>query len=145
MNDPEACIHACTKLLRGEISAIETYTLAIGKCDEELVVRTLDRIRDDHELNANILRFHLSALGGIPAHNSLVPDAMASKLEGAAALLSDHTAISALIGRERSRIREYESVLEDPHVREEIKVRLRGENLPRLRDHVESLNVVTGR
>lgn len=145
MNDPDACIHACNKLLRGELSAIETYIHAMGKCDEQGVMRTLDQIREDHEQNANILRFHLSSLGAVPASGSGAWGAFASTVEGAAALLSDATAIAALIGGEKHGIREYESALENPHVKEEIKVRLRDENLPRLRDHVKSLEVVTGR
>ncbi|RYD63292.1 MAG: DUF2383 domain-containing protein [Verrucomicrobiaceae bacterium] len=145
MNDPTACIHACNKLLREELSAIETYTHAIGKCDEQVMVRTLDQIREDHEQNANILRFHLSSLGAVPASGSGAWGAFAGTVEGAAALLSDYAAIAALIGSERNGIREYENALENPHVGEEIKVRFRDENLPRLRNHVKSLEVVTGR
>lgn len=145
MNDPDACIHACNKLLRGELSAIETYAHAIGRCVEQVVVRTLDQIREDHEQNANILRFHLSSLGGVPDWSSGIWGAFAGTVEGAAALLSDRSAIAALIGGEKHGIREYESALENPHLQEEIKVRLRDENLPRLRDHVMSLEVVTGR
>jgi len=145
MNDPEACIHACNKLLRGELTAIETYTHVIGNCDEQVVVHTLDRIRDDHEQNANILRFHLSALGAVPDAGPGIWGAVEQTMENAAALVSDAAAITALIGSERIRIREYENALLDPDLKEEIKVRLRDENLPRLRDHVVSLEVVTGR
>lgn len=145
MNNPDACIQACNKLLRGELSAIETYTHALGKCEEQVMVRTLGQIREDHEQNANILRFHLSSLGAVPASGSGTWGAFANTVEGAAALLSDYAAIAALIGGEKHGIREYESVLENPHVKEEIKVRLRDENLPRLRDHVISLEVITGR
>lgn len=145
MNDPDACIHACNQLLRGELSAIETYTHVIGNCDEHGVAHTLDRIREDHEQNANILRFHLSALGAVPDSGSGGWNVLARTAEGAAALLSDATAITTLIGGERHRIREYESVLGNPLVKEEIKVRLRDENLPRLRNDVRSLETVTKR
>ncbi|MEO5916264.1 MAG: DUF2383 domain-containing protein [Luteolibacter sp.] len=145
MNNKDTCIDACNKLLRGEISAIETYTQAIEKCDEQAVLQPIRMIRDEHEKSANVLRQHLSSMGAAPDADSGAWGAFAKAVEGAAALLGNGAAITALIEGERHGISEYEDALENPGVMEDAKSNIRGELLPRLKEHVRTLEVLQKR
>ena len=52
MQDTKACIDVCNSLLRGELSAVETYSLAINRYVGKPAVTELQKIRTEHALSA---------------------------------------------------------------------------------------------
>jgi len=138
MSDTEKCIESCNKLLRGEISATETYRQAIEKCDGANL-EVLRRILGEHEESVTSLSSHVTDMGGTPATGSGAWGAFAKAVEGTAAFLGDSPAIAALIEGERHGIEEYNDALDDDAVMEEIKARIRVDMKPRLMEHINLL------
>ncbi|MES2657986.1 MAG: DUF2383 domain-containing protein [Verrucomicrobiota bacterium] len=145
MNDTDSCIFVCNKLLRGELSAIETYSQALEKFDREPENATLEQIRLEHEENAELLREHLSQMGAVPDTDSGAWGSFAKAVEGTAKLLGESAALAALIEGEQHGIREYEEALDDPGVMEEAKTSIRETLLPCLSDHVTTLELLRAR
>ncbi|MES2923125.1 MAG: DUF2383 domain-containing protein [Verrucomicrobiota bacterium] len=140
MNTTESCIAACNKLLRGELSAVETYEQALEKFSSSPESRILEQIMDDHEDSALILRDHLSDMGGTPDSDSGAWGSFAKAVEGTAKLFGESAALQALREGEEHGISEYEEALNDNEVMEEIKGAIRGTLLPRLLAHLEALD-----
>lgn len=139
MKDIDSCITACNKLLRGEISAIETYHQALEKFAGDPESVPLEQILSEHEESADALREHLSQMGAAPDMDSRAWGGFAQAVEGTAKLLGESAALMALIEGEEHGISEYEQALDDPGVMEEAKADIRDILLPRLFDHVAIL------
>jgi hypothetical protein len=123
-------------LLRGEISAAETYTQAIGKSEGHPDARALRRLRQDHVDAANLLRREVEARGEENSTGSGAWGAFAKAVEGAAKVFGNKAALKALKEGEEHGVSEYVSAVErddlDPGARDLIATRL----LPRQREHV---------
>ena len=140
MNATKDCIEVCNSLLRGELSAVETYTRAIGKFDTEVELTALKGIRSDHEKAALRLREHLIDMGAEPSTDSGPWGGLVTTLEEAAKLLGESPALALLEQGEQHGINVYREALEDPEVMEEIKQVIRGELLPSLAEHLATLS-----
>ena len=136
----EHCIDVCNSLLRGEISAIETYTQAIDKFRGEAEVTTLTDIRRDHIDSANRLRHNVREMGGEPTTDSGAWGTWAKAIEGAAKLLGESAALKALIEGEEHGQKEYQEALDDADVLPGCKEMIRSELLPRQAEHLAVLN-----
>lgn len=139
MNATAECIEVCNSLLRGELSAIETYEQAIEKFQEEPDRGTLQEVRDEHERSALRLREHVIEMGAEPATGSGAWGSFAQAVEGTAKLLGESPALAALEAGENHGIDEYEEALRNANVMEEIKTVIRGDLLPALSEHVATL------
>ncbi|MEO5713646.1 MAG: DUF2383 domain-containing protein [Luteolibacter sp.] len=143
MKEKQNCISACNKLLRGEISAIETYQQALEKIDDSPRLAVLEEILEDHQKNTGALRNHISSMGGIPDTASGLWGNFARAVEGTAKLLGDSATITALKQGEEHGIDEYRTALNDPNVMAEAKVMFRDVLIPRLQKHVTQLERLT--
>lgn len=139
MNDTQSCIDACNKLLRGEISAIETYSQALEKFKSTSALTPLQQILEDHQRSAATLRIHISEMGAAPDTGSGPWGAFAKAVEGVATLLGKSPAIAILIQGEEHGISEYEEALNDPGVMDEMKIVFRDIHIPRLQKHIAVL------
>ena len=135
----EHCIDACNRLLRGEISAIETYTQAIYKFSSEPVVALLEGMRHEHIISANRLRENVREMEGTPSNDSGAWGVWAMAVEGAAKLMGNAAALKALQEGEEHGEKEYEEALEDDQVLPGCKEMIRTELLPRQRRHIATL------
>ncbi|MBK1817003.1 DUF2383 domain-containing protein [Luteolibacter yonseiensis] len=142
MNNTQSCIEACNKLLRGEISAVETYTQALGKFDNSNSRSILQQIKEDHQRSADTLRSHLSEMGATPDSESGAWGKFAQAVEGVATLLGKSPAVAVLIQGEEHGIDEYEEALNDPGVMTEMKIVFRDIHIPRLQKHVALLEAL---
>ena len=143
MKNNESCIKICNQLLRGELSAIETYNQAIDKFkDSPTEIEVLEQILVDHEDSAELLRDHLVEMGAVPDTDSGAWGAFAKAVEGTATLLGESAALMALKEGEEHGIREYEDALADADVMEEAKETIREELLPRLVSHIPLLEAL---
>lgn len=137
MNDKtQSCLDSCNKLLRGELSAVQTYNQAIEKFSGSRESDILVRLRSEHEQSVRELSAHVSAMGGVPDSDSGPWGTFAAAVEGTAKMLGESTALTALIQGEKHGISGYEDALDDPEVMDEAKTSIRDHLLPRLLDHV---------
>lgn len=138
----DTCIEVCNQLLRGEISAVETYEQAIHKFADHPAVIALERMRDEHQDSVTKLRANVVSMGGQPATDSGAWGVFAKSVEGAAAVLGESSAVAALRQGEEHGIDEYSSALENPEVLHECKTLISEVLLPRLRSHVQALESI---
>ncbi|QJE95103.1 DUF2383 domain-containing protein [Luteolibacter luteus] len=145
MNATSECIEVCNSLLRGEISAVETYDQAIEKFREEPERSALEGIRSDHQRSVGRLRQHLIDMGAEPATDSGAWGSFAQAVEGTAKALGQSPALAALEQGENHGIDEYEEALRNSNVMEEIKIVIRQDLLPALSSHVATLDRLRAR
>lgn len=139
MKSTDTTTATCNELLRGELSAIETYTQAIEKFAGESADSPLERIRADHEASAASLRGIIGEFGEQPATSSGPWGTFATTVEGVASLFGESPALVALQHGEVHGISEYEKALDDPELTESTKNLIRAELLPALRAHLVDL------
>lgn len=139
MNTNDTITSTCNALLRGELSAIETYNQAIEKFADTSGNSILESIRDDHETSANSLRDLIDECDEEPITSSGPWGVFASAVEGVAALFGESPALVILQHGEIHGIAEYEKALEDDELDESVKWLIRDELLPALRDHLIEL------
>jgi hypothetical protein len=94
--------------LRGEISAVETYQMALDKVEAGSMARsTLEENRRSHEDRARLLREEIVALGGEPSTSSGAWGVWAKAIEGGAKIVGEKAAIAALEEGEDHGLKEY--------------------------------------
>lgn len=145
MNATHECIDVCNSLLRGELSAIETYNQALEKFDSETERSALRSIQNDHQNSASRLRDHIIEMGAEPAAESGAWGTFAKAVEGTAKMLGESPALAALKQGEEHGIDEYEEALRNTGVMDEIKTVIRHELLPPLSEHIAALDRLRAR
>lgn len=136
-------IEVLDSLLRGELSAIETYSQAIHKFPGSTAENDLQDMRTDHLDSVETLRELITDLGGNPSTDSGAWGGFAKSVESVAALFGDSSAMAALKQGEEHGISEYEDALEDKSIDSEVKEVIREELLPPLREHILTLESLT--
>ena len=134
------CIDVCNSLLRGEISAVETYTQAIDKFRNDPEISTLEQIRSEHVESANRLRENVRSMGGAPSNDSGAWGAFSKMVEGAAKLMGSSAALKGLKQGESYGKNNYEDALRNDDVMPGCKDMIRRELLPRQVRHLELLD-----
>jgi len=89
-------IDKLNEFLRGELSAVETYELAVKKVKHNDLGTSLRQLRDAHDERVSILRQKLRELAAEPAQSSGAWGAFAKAIQVSADLLGNKTAIAAL-------------------------------------------------
>src|SRR5262249_18115532 len=102
---------ALNSLLRGEISATETWTQALEKFSGQPEQSEVQRIRDDHREAANTLRQHVHKQHSEPATGSGAWGAWAKLVEGTAKAFGKTAALKALKEGEEHGIKQYQKAL----------------------------------
>ena len=127
-------------LLRGEMSAIETYRMAIEKLagSNKPGVAELQRIQRDHRDAADLLWHHLERKGERPSEGSGAWGAFAKAVEGTAKLLGNKAALKALKEGEEHGLKEYEEALDD-EISPELQSVIRA-LISRQQSHIQTLD-----
>lgn len=128
------------KLLRGEISASETYTQAIEKFAGQPELSSLKQYREDHVDACNHLRRHVHDKGGQPDTHSGAWGAFAKAVEGTAKAFGKTAALKALKEGEEQGVSDYESALEDNSLPSECRSLIQTTLLPNCRQHIQGLD-----
>src|SRR5262245_53559837 len=89
-------LECLNSLLRGELSATETYQQALAKVGNDPKAAELRRIHEEHRDAANTLRQHIHAHGGKPDQGSGTWGKFAKAVEGTAKLFGQTAALKAL-------------------------------------------------
>src|SRR5678815_2475126 len=102
-------------LLRGEISAVETYQQAIEKVGDEHAsdAAALRAIAQEHGEDARALREAIEQLGGEADDSSGAWGAWAKTVQGVAKLFGDASALKALKEGEEHGLKDYREALDD--------------------------------
>lgn len=143
MQDPQLrAIQVCNNLLRGEVSAGQTYGQAILKYEAISVTEELDRIRKEHADAAVILGDLIRELGGTPDEHSGTWGVFAMAIQATANLFGAESALEALRRGEEKGLKDYQDALEDEDLPEEVGKRVRDDLAPRILRHIEALEVL---
>ena len=132
-------IEVLNSLLRGEISAIETYAQAINKFPDSTAHRELRELQTAHIDSAELLRELVTECGGNPSSDSGPWGGFAKSVEAVAAMLGETSALDALKQGEAHGIEEYVEALEDETLDQEVKGAIREQLLAPLQEHVLTL------
>ena len=130
-NDVGAATEAVANLnecLRGELSAVETYDLALAAVNDLEVARVLRQLRDQHEQRVLRLRDAIRHHGGQPVASSGAWGLFAKLVQRGADLLGDRALAAALEEGEDHGVKTYTRHAED--FRREVRELVLGELLP---------------
>lgn len=135
----EACVKICNSLLRGELSAVETYGQAIKRYPTEAVTSELTRIQAEHRESAETLTNNVLEMGGIPETDSGGWGTFANAVQGAANLFGADSAIGSLQNGEEHGRNDYRDALANDDMMESCKAKVREQLLPRVEGHISVL------
>ena len=108
VSDKKSCIDQLNSFLRGELSAVETYRIALDKLDKSSFARMqLQSVMSSHQQRVDTLRSKVLELGGKPADSSGAWGVFAKAIEGSASVLGDNIAIDALESGEDHGLADY--------------------------------------
>jgi demethoxyubiquinone hydroxylase (CLK1/Coq7/Cat5 family) len=113
MHQLDKCVSKLNALLRGEISAVETYRQAMGRVKVPTARSELAECERSHETRVLKLKERVVALGGRPAEGSGAWGAFTKIIEGGAAVLGDKAAIAALEEGEDRGVTSYRTAMRD--------------------------------
>jgi hypothetical protein len=105
----EAVVDTLNKLLRGELSAVETYGQALERLKDSVFVADLTECRRSHEERVELLRQQVVRLGGEASRSSGPWGGFAKLVEGGAKLFGEKAAVAALEEGEDHGLRLYRS------------------------------------
>lgn len=126
-------------LLRGEMSAIETYRQAIEKFADEPGVKDLHSFQRDHRDAADALWHHIEKHGGKPSEGSGAWGAFAKAVTGSAKLFGNTAALKALKEGEEHGLKDYQDALDGGKLPADCVELIRG-FFPKQRQHIEAID-----
>jgi len=133
-------VDALNSLLRGELSATETYNQALEKFAGKPQEAELRRLRDEHRTTANLLRQHVRGHDGEPDTDSGWWGGWAKFVEGAAKVLGETAALKALKEGEEHGLKQYNGALDDRDLTPDCKSLISSQLLPQTQAHVAALD-----
>ena len=137
---PACDTEALNSLLRGELSAVETYEQGIAKFEDSIHKSTLIRIRDEHVKAVTKLQGLVKSYGAEPSTGSGPWGSFVTLLTGTAKVIGPQSLLAVLKQGEEHGISHYEKALDNEELPIECKYTLRAESLPSCRQHVAMLN-----
>jgi bacterioferritin (cytochrome b1) len=142
MGSSSEVIDDLNKLLRGELSATETYRQALDKIRDQYghdaKFQQLANIQRDHEQAAGELRSMIESNGGMPSNDSGPWGTWSNTVMGAARLLGDKAALSALLSGEKSGLEDYQDILQKGHTPDQVRHAFRN-RITRNQEHIQEL------
>ena len=131
-------------LLRGEMSAIETYRQAIDKFAGDPETDQLRAFQRDHRDAADALWHHIERHGGKPSEGSGPWGSFAKAIEGAAKLLGDTAALKALKEGEEHGLKDYQDALDSGNLPADCR-ELVLSFVPKMRQHIQVIDQLMAR
>jgi uncharacterized protein (TIGR02284 family) len=127
----KSSVDQLNSFLRGELSAVETYRMALDKLDQTSPTRMeLEACMASHQQRVSELREAILAIGGTPSDSSGPWGVFAKAVEGTAKVFGDKAAIGALEEGEDHGLRDYREELDDVDLDVESKQILTNRLLP---------------
>ena len=116
MGDTGEAVRQLNSLLRGEISAAETYRMAIDKVadsDNSPNAGLLREIQEEHGRAAQGIRDRIRELGGEASDSSGAWGAWAKTVQGTMNLFGDASALKSLKEGEEHGLKDYQEAVDD--------------------------------
>jgi uncharacterized protein (TIGR02284 family) len=127
----KSSVEQLNEFLRGEISAVETYQMALDKVDDISTVRDELLVNlKSHQDRVMVLQDAIRQCGGEPATSSGPWGVFAKAVEGGAKLFGKKAAIAALEEGEDHGLKDYKEELDDEDLDFQWKSLLRDQLLP---------------
>lgn len=102
-------------VLKGEISAVETYRQALEQIEDTSIRETLQKCQDCHSDRVISLTEQVRTMGGEPALTSGIWGTFAKMMEGGAKVFGDKACIDMLEEGEDKGLADYKKIVEDPN------------------------------
>jgi uncharacterized protein (TIGR02284 family) len=109
-------VQQLNSLLRGEISAAETYRMAIDKVagvESSTDAGLLREIQEEHGRAAQTVRDRIREMGGVASNSSGAWGAWAKTVQGTMNLFGDASCLKALKEGEEHGLKDYQEALDD--------------------------------
>lgn len=113
MQSPTNSADKLNGLLKGEISAVETYGQALEKITDPGIRIELEEVQQCHLDRVEILKETVANMGQQPAEKAGAWGALAKLIEGGAKLFGDKAAIGVLEEGEDKGLEDYRKLLEE--------------------------------
>jgi uncharacterized protein (TIGR02284 family) len=138
-------VERLNSLLRGEISAAETYRIAVAKVEGEhpTEVASLREIARVHGEHAQKIREEIRRLGGKADDSSGAWGTWAKTVEGVSSLFGDDSALKALKEGEEHGLKEYQDAAEDADASQ--RHLILETMIPAQQRHIDILDAMIGR
>jgi uncharacterized protein (TIGR02284 family) len=94
--DTDAIVASLNKLLRGELSAVDTYNQALEKLRGSALIPDLTECRRSHEERVMLLKQQVTRFGGTPSDGAGPWGSFARLVEGGAKMFGEKAALAAL-------------------------------------------------
>jgi hypothetical protein len=134
----EDSIETLNSLLRGELSAIDTYTQALKEPEMANHSSRLATMLAEHKVAETFLRSEITRANGVPATSSGLWGAFAESVVGVAKMIGLTSTLHALKQGENHGLNSYRSAL-DSQLPEGIMSRIRNEFIPKQMEHIKIL------
>lgn len=135
-------VRQLNSLLRGEISAAETYRMAMDKLsaspDNASHADLLRQMQEDHGRAAQMLRQQIQSLGGEASDSSGAWGAWAQTVQGTMNLFGDASALKGLKEGEEHGLHDYQEALDD--VDNQSAGLIRTQLIPNQQKHIDLLD-----
>jgi hypothetical protein len=138
MNESKETVECASELLRGEISAIETYDQVIDKLKGSSKVSDLKIFRQDHFNAREIISQFVTS--EVDAAGSGAWGEWAKLVTGAAKILGDKPALKALKEGEEHGMKEYQAAIKKDGIDLELKRMIESKLLPQQYKHIQKLD-----
>jgi uncharacterized protein (TIGR02284 family) len=110
----KSSVDQLNSFLRGELSAVETYRMALDKLDATSPSRfEVEACMQSHQQRVQLLREAIIAVGGTPADSSGPWGVFAKAVEGTAKAFGEKAAIAALEEGEDHGLKDYNKEIKD--------------------------------
>ncbi|MFN8392550.1 MAG: DUF2383 domain-containing protein [Bdellovibrionota bacterium] len=136
----QSAVSMINELLRGELSAVETYQQAIKKVGPAEGSTDLQQMHSDHMDAVAKLQAEVMKEGGKPSTDSGAWGTWAKAVEGSAKVLGDTAALKALKEGEQHGVKEYQELLENKNTPADVKDLVRTTLLPKQQEHIQTLD-----
>jgi hypothetical protein len=140
MTTKSKCAEVCNELLKGEISAAETYKQALEKFSGESETAQLRKLLVDHQDSIAILNANVVKMGAEPVKSSGAWGGFAQAVQGVSNVLGESAALKSLKQGEEKGKKDYQRALENNDLMPECKEIVRNTLLPRQEAHISTLS-----
>jgi len=136
--DREAGLTHLQSFLRGELSALETYRIALKNLDDPILFKSLSQIESDHQRHVRVLQERIRALGGIPSTDSGVWGGWSRFVTTASGWFGDKAAIKSLKEGEEHGLKDYRDHLNE--IDAETRRLVQNELIPEQEAHIKFID-----
>ncbi len=128
------------ELIRGEISAVESFTAVMGKIKDNGERSALEKMCKDHQRAVESLKRFAELKYEAKTESSGPWGAFTTAFAGGASFFGDKAALAALKVGEQHGINEYQEAIKDGSINLEVRELIKNELLPNQERHLQTIN-----